>query len=250
MAVSETIQEILQGIDDAQYGRDMRQLIHKGIQKCYEEGSAGETDLEARESIEKILEIFGDVEDGDTASKAYAVGDSVVYDGRLYKVITAIAQGDTLTEGTNIEETTATSNVGDLYELPFGVSGGTSNNSKLYIIPSIKLMIFNILYDASAGSLPTLIGTELPIICGAKAAATLYKPTVNVPVTLRATDNSGDMLFGYAELTIGSDDNNVNLNMVYSGTTTKNMRIKGTMVAPYTRLNTNHPFSQATLVTE
>ena len=54
MAVSETIQEILQGIDDAQYGRDMRDYIHKGIQKCYEEGSAGETDLVAREEIEEI----------------------------------------------------------------------------------------------------------------------------------------------------------------------------------------------------
>lgn len=54
MAVTETIQELLQGIDDAQYGRDMRQYIHKGIQKCYEEGSAGETDLVAREAIADI----------------------------------------------------------------------------------------------------------------------------------------------------------------------------------------------------
>lgn len=54
MAVSETIQEILQGIDEAQYGRDMRQYIHKGIQKCYEEGSAGETDLEARTRLDTL----------------------------------------------------------------------------------------------------------------------------------------------------------------------------------------------------
>lgn len=54
MAVTETIQELLQGIDDAQYGRDMRQYIHKGIQKCYEEGSAGETDLTARERLDVI----------------------------------------------------------------------------------------------------------------------------------------------------------------------------------------------------
>ena len=56
MAVTETIQELLQGIDDAQYGRDMRQYIHKGIQKCYEEGSAGETDLVARQEIENITD--------------------------------------------------------------------------------------------------------------------------------------------------------------------------------------------------
>ena len=51
MTVSETIEEILAGIDESQYGRDMRDYIHKGIQKCYEEGSAGETDLVAREAI-------------------------------------------------------------------------------------------------------------------------------------------------------------------------------------------------------
>ena len=54
MAVTETIQELLQGIDDAQYGRDMRQYIHKGIQKCYEEGSAGETDLVARQRLDAL----------------------------------------------------------------------------------------------------------------------------------------------------------------------------------------------------
>lgn len=54
MAVTETIQELLQGIDDAQYGRDMREFIHKAIQKCYEEGSAGETDLEARDRLDDV----------------------------------------------------------------------------------------------------------------------------------------------------------------------------------------------------
>jgi hypothetical protein len=54
MAVTETIQELLQGIDSAQYGREMRQFIHKGIQKCYEEGSAGETDPGARERLDEV----------------------------------------------------------------------------------------------------------------------------------------------------------------------------------------------------
>ena len=58
MAVTETIQELLQGIDDAQYGRDMRQFIHDAIQKCYEDGRAGATDLEARNDIADILDNF------------------------------------------------------------------------------------------------------------------------------------------------------------------------------------------------
>lgn len=56
MAVTETIEELLEGIDTSQYGRDMRQYIHKGIQKCYEEGSAGETDLVARTAIAELRE--------------------------------------------------------------------------------------------------------------------------------------------------------------------------------------------------
>ena len=47
------------------------------------------------------------VESGTTASQAYTVGDYLVYNGQLCKVISAIAQGDTLTVGTNIEVTTS-----------------------------------------------------------------------------------------------------------------------------------------------
>lgn len=47
------------------------------------------------------------VESGTTASQAYTVGDYLVYNGQLCKVISAIAQEDTLTVGTNIEVTTS-----------------------------------------------------------------------------------------------------------------------------------------------
>lgn len=104
MAVTETIQELLQGIDDAQYGRDMRQYIHKGIQKCYEEGSAGETDLVARESIDDlaanlqvILGDFATVETSIIASKAYGIGDKLVLNYTLYRVTRAIAAGGHIT---------------------------------------------------------------------------------------------------------------------------------------------------------
>ena len=53
-----------------------------------------------------ILENFGTVETGNTASQAYAAGDLLVYDSRLYKASSSIAQGDTFTVGTNIEEIT------------------------------------------------------------------------------------------------------------------------------------------------
>lgn len=46
------------------------------------------------------------VESTSTASQAYAVGDYLVYNGILYKVISAIDSGETLTPNTNIEATT------------------------------------------------------------------------------------------------------------------------------------------------
>lgn len=54
-------------------------------------------------------EVFGDfatVEYTDTASKAYAVGDYLVYDSKFYRVTSAIAQGDTIVPGTNVVKTT------------------------------------------------------------------------------------------------------------------------------------------------
>ena len=52
------------------------------------------------------------VEAGSTASKAYATGDYFIYDGMLCVVTEAIAQGDTLSIGTNIETTTVTDEMG------------------------------------------------------------------------------------------------------------------------------------------
>ena len=46
------------------------------------------------------------IEVGETASKAYSVGDFIAKDGILYKVTTDIAKGDALTVGTNIAMTT------------------------------------------------------------------------------------------------------------------------------------------------
>lgn len=46
------------------------------------------------------------IESGETASKAYNVGDFLVKNGALYKVTKAIAKNDALTVGTNIAMTT------------------------------------------------------------------------------------------------------------------------------------------------
>lgn len=51
MAVTETMAELLEIIDEAEYGRDVRDAIHKGVQKCYEDGSAGSEDEVARDAV-------------------------------------------------------------------------------------------------------------------------------------------------------------------------------------------------------
>lgn len=53
-----------------------------------------------------VLGKFATIESSSTASKAYSVGDYLVYDGDLYKVTTAIASGGTITPNTNVEQTT------------------------------------------------------------------------------------------------------------------------------------------------
>lgn len=57
----------------------------------------------------KILGDFASYEATTTASKAYAVGDYLTYNGYLYRVTAAIASGGTITVGTNVVQT----NVGD-----------------------------------------------------------------------------------------------------------------------------------------
>lgn len=56
-------------------------------------------------TVAKIFGDFASVETTATASKAYAVGDYLVKDGQFYKVTAAIAQGNALTVGGNIEAT-------------------------------------------------------------------------------------------------------------------------------------------------
>ena len=67
---------------------------------------ASETIAEGLNSIQTQIVPTASIEVGETASKAYSDDDYLVKDGILYKVTTAIAEGDALTVGTNIAMTT------------------------------------------------------------------------------------------------------------------------------------------------
>jgi len=66
------------------------------------------------DSIQSQIVPTVSIESGETASKAYNVGDFLVKDGTLYKVTVDIAEGDTLTVGTNIAMTTVGSELSSI----------------------------------------------------------------------------------------------------------------------------------------
>ena len=55
---------------------------------------------------EDVFKGIASYEQSSTVSKAYAVGDYVGYNGKLYRVTTAISSGGTITPGTNCVQTT------------------------------------------------------------------------------------------------------------------------------------------------
>lgn len=81
-----------------------------------DEDAAGHLQLEIDELISSLSALvlktdtlvgnFAQIESA-TAAEAHSVGDYIVYNNQLYKVIAAISVGDTLEVGTNIESTSA-----------------------------------------------------------------------------------------------------------------------------------------------
>ena len=61
---------------------------------------------EQKQAIQKMFGLdglFGDYQDGNLASRAYAVGETFIMDGKRYKVTAAISDGGLITVGTNCE---------------------------------------------------------------------------------------------------------------------------------------------------
>ena len=61
-----------------------------------------DTNFTAKQWVDNTSASLAPIEATSTASQPYTVGKRLVYGGRLYKVTQAIAQGGTLTPGTNI----------------------------------------------------------------------------------------------------------------------------------------------------
>lgn len=98
----------------------------ESIKDQFDEDVAGHLQNEIDKNAKDISDVNGrltqvqsqivpttSIEIGETASKAYSVDDFLVKDGSLYKVTNAIAEGDTLTDGTNIAMTTVGSELSE-----------------------------------------------------------------------------------------------------------------------------------------
>lgn len=73
------IEEYLDKIEHAVYGRDVRQAIHDGIQQCYYDGKAGAIDLEARQEIAELVAPSGEAPSAAEVTNARIGADGVTY---------------------------------------------------------------------------------------------------------------------------------------------------------------------------
>ena len=89
-----TIQDYLNLIKNAIYGKDVRQAIHDGIQQCYYDGHAGAIDLSARQRL--------DADEANIASldsrMSTAEGDIVDLDARVNQIVTPSGEAPSAAE--------------------------------------------------------------------------------------------------------------------------------------------------------
>lgn len=97
--------------------------------------------------ISGVLGEFATIESSSTASKAYSVGDYLVYDGNLYKVMTAIASGGTITPNTNVEQTTVGAEIANriLWFSTQSISSTSGSSGTLATITDARITVDHVL---------------------------------------------------------------------------------------------------------
>lgn len=216
MAITATIQELLQGIMDSQYGRDMRQFIHDAIQKCYEEGSAGETDLVARQAIEEVQNNF--IALNEWYSLPMTRGSSVT--------------GASAHIGENLIINPALK----LMQLKFevGLRGTSYSGGFGTILKELPILPYFKNISSQAGKISSYSQRVIPLI------VTGGSPNLNnLRCSIWNTDESEDFKADTATQSI----------VTLYGNFPDNADVSAYVVLPYKELCAAHPFSQATLIT-
>lgn len=91
-----TIQDYLNKIKTAIYGKDVRQAIHDAIFKCYEDGKAGSIDLVARENINTLTNQVAAMDPENNLQKTGGTmtGDIAMNGNKITGLADPIADGD------------------------------------------------------------------------------------------------------------------------------------------------------------
>lgn len=140
------IQEYLEQIKGAVYGREVRQAIHDGIEECYNDGKAGAIDLLARQQIEELV-----APSGEAPSAAEVTDARIDKNGTAYSSLgTAIRAQDISVIGINLFDKSRAS-IGKVINL----LGGVETNSSFFcsdFIPVLPDTDYDLLGVGSASS--------------------------------------------------------------------------------------------------
>ena len=156
-----------------------------GVKAEGEDGDVSPAQLNA--AIAQVNGNIAPVESTSTASRAYAVGDLLIYEGVLREVTAAIALGDALAVGTNLSSGSVT-----LSEKVTPENAGTTGQVLTKTATGASWQ------DASLGLLPQVLVTTR---AGASVTATLGSVTVG-PVTADENGLATLDLTGYGEWTL------------------------------------------------
>ena len=112
-------------------------------------------------SIQSQIVPTASIERGETASKAYSVGDFLVKDGILYKVTKAIAKDDALTVGDNIASDTLVNELSEIRSnLSYGLTVDILADDNSFNLTDLDLTQYKLLvathYDTGGGSTGTI----------------------------------------------------------------------------------------------
>lgn len=222
----------------------------------------GYNDDKTKFDLNSILGDFATVETGSGASRAYAAGDYLIHDNKLYMAVTDIAAGGSFAVGTNIMESAGVlDELQKWYQLPCTnnhASGHTTWNA-LAINPALKLMSLSFGTTEITGTVTyAKVLTDLPVI------KTLANPTEHDytsplhfrKIALFGISENGESMQASAEIrnvnAAGDDvspdawDHSV---ITVIPRLTANIQYSGSLIVPYQKLSTAHPFSEAQLLT-